>query len=111
MSVFNFRVSHWSALCGLALAALLGFAVGAAAQNQLPEVLVTAPKEQPKPKPQSKPVQVRAAPRPAPARAAAPAPAVPAQPVPAAPPVNPVAATADTLNQGLNTIYAPIGTI
>ena len=111
MSVFNFRASHGSALCGLALAALLGFAVGAAAQNQLPEVLVTAPKEQTKPKPQSKPVQVRAAPRPAPARAAAPAPAVPAQPVPAAPPVNPVAATADTLNQGLNTIYAPIGAI
>ena len=35
----------------------------------------------------------------------------PAPPVPAAPPVNPVAATTNTLNQGLNTIYAPIGTI
>ena len=31
--------------------------------------------------------------------------------MPAAPPVNPVTATTNTLNQGLNTIYAPIGTI
>jgi hypothetical protein len=104
MSVFTFRVSRCCALCGSALAATLGFAAGAAAQNQLPEVLVTAPKEQPKPKPKPKPEQARAAPRPAPAPAAAPAPAVPA-----APPVNPVAATASTLNQGLNTIYAPVG--
>ena len=104
MSLFTFRVSRCCALCGSALAATLGFAAGAAAQSQLPEVLVTAPKEQPKPKP--KPEQARAAPRPAPAPAAAPAPVVPA-----APPVNPVAATANTLNQGLNTIYAPVGTI
>jgi outer membrane receptor protein involved in Fe transport len=102
--MFTFRVWRCCALCGSALAATLGFAAGAAAQNQLPEILVTAPKEQPKPKP--KPEQARAAPRPAPSPAAAPAPAVPA-----APPVNPVTATANTLNQGLNTIYAPVGTI
>ena len=100
MSVLTFHALHRHALCGSAIAAALGFAGAAAAQTQLPEVVVTAPKEKEKPKP--KPVQVRAAPRPA----AAPAPAAPA-----APPVNPVAATTTTLNQGLNTIYAPIGTI
>ena len=102
MSVLTFRALRRRALCGSAIAAALGFAGAAAAQTQLPEVVVTAPKEKEKPKP--KPVQVRAAPRPAPAPA-------PAPPVPAAPPVNPVAATTNTLNQGLNTIYAPIGTI
>ena len=100
MSVLTFRALRRRSLCGSAIAAALGFANAAAAQTQLPEVVVTAPKEKEKPKP--KPVQVRAAPRPA----AAPAPAAPA-----APPVNPVAATTNTLNQGLNTIYAPIGTI
>ena len=99
-----FRVSRRWALCGSAVAAALGFATAAAAQNQLPEVVVTPPKEKEKPKP--KPAQVRAAPRPAPA----PRPSASAS-VPTAPPVNPVAATANTLNQGLNTIYAPIGTI
>src|ERR1700752_4373941 len=104
MSVSAFQVSRCCALCGSAIAAALGFAAGASAQNQLPEILVTAPKEQPKAKPKPKPEQARAAPRPAPVAAAAP-------PVPAPPPVNPVTATANTLNQGLNTIYAPIGTI
>ena len=65
MSVLTFRASRCCALCGSAIAAALGFAAGAAAQTQLPEVVVTAPKEKEKPKP--KPVQVRAAPRPAPA--------------------------------------------
>jgi outer membrane receptor protein involved in Fe transport len=102
MSVPTFRALRRRALCGSTLAAALGFAAGAAAQTQLPEVVVTAPKEKEKPKP--KPVQVLAAPRPAPAPA-------PAPPVPAAPPVNPVTATTNTLNKGLNTIYAPIGTI
>ena len=100
MSVLTFHALRRHALCGSAIATALGFAGAAVAQTQLPEVVVTAPKEKEKPKP--KPVQVRAAPRPA----AAPAPAAPA-----APPVNPVAATTTTLNQGLNTIYAPIGTI
>src|SRR6476620_11002662 len=100
MSVFTFHALHRHALCGSAIATALGVAGAAAAQTQLPEVVVTAPKEKEKPKP--KPVQVRTAPRPAPAPAPAPA-------VPAAPPVNPVAATANTLNQGLNTIYAPVG--
>src|SRR6516164_5251721 len=104
MSVLSFRALHRHALCGSAVAAALGWAAGAAAQTQLPEVVVTAPKEKEKPKP--KPTQVRAAPRPAPAPAPAPAP-----PAPAAPPVNPVTATTNTLNLGLNTIYAPIGTI
>ena len=102
MSVLTFHALRRRALCGSAIAAALGFASTADAQTQLPEVVVTAPKEKEKPKP--KPVQVRAAPRPAPAPA-------PAPPVPAAPPVNPVTATTNTLNQGLNTIYAPIGTI
>ena len=106
MSVLIFHTLRRRALCGSAIAAALGFASAAGAQNQLPEVLVTAPKEQPKPKP--KPVEVRAAPRPAPTPVRAPA---PAPSVPTAPPVNPVTATTNTLNQGLNTIYAPIGTI
>jgi outer membrane receptor protein involved in Fe transport len=102
MSVLTFRALRRRALCGSAIAAALGLASAADAQTQLPEVVVTAPKEKEKPKP--KPVQVRTAPRPAPAPA-------PAPPVPAAPPVNPVTVTTNTLNQGLNTIYAPIGTI
>jgi hypothetical protein len=95
MSVLTFRALRRRALCGSAIVAALGFASTADAQTQLPEVVVTA-------KPKRKPVQVRTAPRPAPA---------PAPPVPAAPPVNPVTATTNTLNQGLNTIYRPIGTI
>src|SRR6478672_7703075 len=102
MSVLTFRALRRRALCGSAIVAALGLASAADAQTQLPEVVVTAPKEKEKPKP--KPVQVRTAPRPAPAPA-------PAPPVPAAPPVNPVTVTTNTLNQGLNTIYAPIGTI
>ena len=55
MSVFAFHVSRGCALYGSAIAAALGFAAGASAQNQLPEIRVTAPKEQPKPKPKPKP--------------------------------------------------------
>jgi hypothetical protein len=111
MSVLPFRSLRCRALCGSALAATLALPATAVAQTLLPEVVVTAPKEKEKPKP--KPVQVRAAPRPAPAPArAAPRPAAaPAPAAPAAPPVNPVTVTTNTLNQGLNTIYAPIGTI
>ena len=60
MSVPSFRISRGFLLSGSAIAAALGFAVGAAAETQLPEVVVTAPKGKEKPKP--KPVQVRAAP-------------------------------------------------
>jgi hypothetical protein len=109
----NFRALRRAALCGSALAATLGVSSTARAQTQLPEIVVTPPKETAKPQPKPKPQQARASPRPAPARALAAAPARPVAAAPArpAPPVNPVAATANTLNQGLNTIYAPIGTI
>ena len=79
-------------LGGCAIIALVGFDGTASAQTKLPEVVVSAPKEKPKPRR----VQAqRVAPAPAPAPAA---------------PVNQTAATANTLNQGLNNIYAPIGT-
>ena len=110
MSVLSFRAWRRHALCGSAAATVLGVAAGASAQTKLPEIVVTTPKEGAKPKP--KPQQARTAPGPASARAAAgPARPVAAPPAPATPPINPVAATANTLNQGLNTIYAPIGTI
>ena len=101
MSVLTFRVLRRRALCGSAIVAALGFAADAAAQTQLPEVVVTAPKEKEKPK--AKPVQVRAAPRPV----LAPAPA------PAAAPVTPAAqlnAKADTFDQARSNLYTTIGT-
>ena len=45
MSVLTFRTLRRRALRGSAIAAALGFANAAAAQTQLPEVVVTAPKE------------------------------------------------------------------
>jgi outer membrane receptor protein involved in Fe transport len=78
-------------LGGCAIFALVGFGGTASAQTKLPEVVVSASKEKPKPRR----VQVRQV---------APAPAAPAAPV------NQTAATANTLNQGLNNIYAPLGT-
>src|ERR1700722_4367318 len=101
MPMSTFPVSRWCALCGSAIAAALGFAVEAAAQNQLPEVVVTAPKEQPKPKP--KPTQVPAAPRPAPATAPAPA----AQPVSTGAQLN---AKAETFDQARSNLFTTIGT-
>ena len=101
MSVFIFRPSRGYLLRGSAIAAALSFATAAAAQNQLPEVVVTAPKEQPKPKP--KPTQVRAAPRPAPATA----------PAPVAQPVSPGAqlnAKAETFDQARSNLFTTIGT-
>ena len=47
MSVFIPRPTRGYLLRGSAIAAALSFATAAAAQNQLPEVVVTAPKEQP----------------------------------------------------------------
>src|ERR1700747_315965 len=105
MPMSTFRVSRWCALCGSAIAAALGFAVEAAAQNQLPEVVVTAPKEQPKPK--AKPTQVRTAPRPAPATAPATTPAPAAQPVPPGAQLN---AKAETFDQARSNLFTTIGT-
>jgi hypothetical protein len=108
----TFRAWRRAALCGSALAATLGFATAAAAQNQqLPEVVVTPPKEEPKPKP--KPEQARAAPRPTPARATAPAPAVAAVPQSAGPPVTPGAqlnAKAEAFDQARGNLFTTIGT-
>ena len=110
MSMSTSRVSRCCVLCGSAIAAALGFAAGAAAQpgqtgqtgqNQLPEVVVTAPKVKENPKP--KPTQVRAAPRPAPATA----------PAPAAQPVSPGAqlnAKAETFDQARSNLFTTIGT-
>src|SRR6201984_3421123 len=105
MPMSTFRVSRWCALCGSAIAAALGFAVEAAAQNQLPEVVVTAPKEQPKPK--AKPTQVRTAPRPAPATAPATTPAPAAQPVSPGAQLN---AKAETFDQARSNLFTTIGT-
>ena len=107
MSMSTFRASRCGVLCGSAIAAALGFAAGAVAQtgqggqteqNQLPEVVVTAPKVKENPKP--KPTQVRAAPRPAPATA----------PAPAAQPVSPGAqlnAKAETFDQARSNLFTP----
>lgn len=90
------RMLHpWLLRGSAALAALCCIGI-AAAQVQLPEVLVRAAK--PKPKPAAA-ARVRAAP--AAARAVRPAPATPAQQL---------AARTTALNQGLTTIYAPTGT-
>jgi hypothetical protein len=105
MSVFIFRPSRGYLLRGSAIAAALSFATAAAAQNQLPEVVVTAPKEQPKPKP--KPTQVRAAARPAPATATATAPAPVAQPVSPGAQLN---AKAETFDQARSSLFTTIGT-
>jgi hypothetical protein len=105
MSVFISRPTRGYLLRGSAIAAALSFATAAAAQNQLPEVVVTAPKEQPKPKP--KPTQVRAAPRPAPATAPATAPAPVAQPVSPGAQLN---AKAETFDQARSNLFTTVGT-
>jgi TonB dependent receptor len=122
MSVRIFGPSRGYLLRGSAMAAALSFATAAAAQNQqLPEVVVTPPKEEPKPQPKPKPEQARAAPRPAPARAAprpapaptAPAPAPATAPAPAAQPVSPGAqlnAKAETFDQARSNLFTTIGT-
>jgi hypothetical protein len=120
MSVLIFGPSRGYLLRGSAIAAALSFATAAAAQTQLPEVVVTPPKEEPKPQPKPKPEQARAAPRPAPARAAprpapatAPAPAPATAPAPAAQPVSPGAqlnAKAETFDQARSNLFTTIGT-
>jgi hypothetical protein len=113
MSEYTFRVWRRAALRGSVLAATLGFATAASAQSQqLPEVVVTPPKEEPKPQPKPKPEQAKAAPRPA--RAAPPsAPAVATARVPAAPLVSPgtqLNAKADTFDQARGNLFTTIGT-
>jgi hypothetical protein len=113
MSEYTFRVWRRAALRGSVLAAMLGFATAASAQSQqLPEVVVTPPKEEPKPQPKPKPEQAKAAPRPA--RAAPPsAPAVATAPVPAAPLVSPgtqLNAKAETFDQARGNLFTTIGT-
>jgi opacity protein-like surface antigen len=96
-------VSRSYLLCGSsAVAAVLGFATAAPAQTQLPEVVVSAPKEQPKPRR----AQV-SAPRTAPAPARAPAPAPVAQPVTPAAQLN---TKADAFDQARSSLYTTIGT-
>ena len=124
MPSLTFRAWRRRALCGSAVAATLCFAVEAAAQTQLPEVVVTPPKEEPKPQPKPKPEQARAAPRPAPARTAprpapapaeatAPAPAQATAPAPATQPLSPGAqlnAKAETFDQARSNLFTTIGT-
>ncbi len=75
-----------SFLSGSALFALLNVVGAASAQTQLPEVVVSAPKQQPKPKPRT--AQVRAA--------------QPAAPVTPAAQLN---AKADAFDQGRSNLY------
>ena len=80
-----------SVLGGLALFALLNVVGAASAQTQLPEVVVSAPKQQPKPKPRT--TQVRAA--------------SPAAPVT---PTAQLSAKADAFDAARSNLYTTIGT-
>ena len=93
MSLHANRMCRAYLLGSSALIALMGLGAVASAQVQLPQLTVRATKQKPKPRP----AVVRARP----------APTVPTAPVTQA---NQLAATTNTLNQGLNTIYAPLGT-
>jgi TonB dependent receptor-like, beta-barrel len=107
MPVFRFRCSRGDLLRGPAVAVALGFATAAAAQNQLPEVVVTAPKEQPKPKPTR--ARRAAAPTSAPSHATARATA----PVVQTAPVSPAAqlnAKADAFDGARSNLFTTIGT-
>src|SRR5271167_4970074 len=84
-------------LSGSALIALMSIGAAASAQTQLPEVVVSAPKQQPKPKPHR--VQVRAAPT-----AAAAAPVTPVTP---AAQLN---AKANAFDTARGNLYTTIGT-
>jgi outer membrane receptor protein involved in Fe transport len=106
MSVFRFRCSRGDLLRGSAVAVALGVATAAAAQNQLPEVVVTAPKEQPKPKPRQ---AKHAAPTTAPVHATARATA----PVVQTAPVSPAAqlnAKGDAFDGARSNLFTTIGT-
>ncbi len=106
MSVFRFRCSRGDLLRGSAVAVALGVATAAAAQNQLPEVVVTAPKEQPKPTPRQ---AKHAAPTTAPVHATARATA----PVVQTAPVSPAAqlnAKGDAFDGARSNLFTTIGT-
>ncbi len=87
------RVSRAYLLGSSALLALIGLGEAAFAQTALPEVVVTARKQKPKLKLKPQPVRVRTTP-------------APAKPAPA----NQLATATNTLDQGRNTLYAPLGT-
>ena len=90
MSNRAYRAYHSYLLGGATLLALAGAGDGASAQQQLPEVVVSAPKQKPKPRPQ----HVRAAP-------------------PTAAPLTPAAqlnAKADAFDAGRSNLYTTIGT-
>ena len=100
MSTISFPIFRTRVFPGSAALALICCIGIAGAQVKLPEVIVHAAKPKPKP-------VAAAHARPAPARTARPA------PVPTTPQLTPaeqLAARTTTLNQGLNTIYAPTGT-
>jgi outer membrane receptor protein involved in Fe transport len=105
MSVVTFRSSRGYLLRGSALMMAFGFATVAVAQTQLPEVVVSAPKEKPKAPPtQAK----RAAPTtPAPASARSTAPVVQAAPVSPAAQLN---AKADAFDGARSNLFTTIGT-
>ncbi len=91
MLVCSYRVCRAFFLNGSALLALVAVGGAASAQTQLPEVVVSAPKQQPKPKPRT--AQVRAAP--------------PAAPVTPAAQLN---AKADAFDAARSNLYTTIGT-
>ena len=106
MSVLSVRSSRGYLLRGCAIVVALGCASVAGAQTQLPEVVVSAPKEKPKPPPtQAKhaaPTRPSAA-----ASARATAPAVEAAPLTPAAQLN---AKADAFDQARSNLFTTIGT-
>src|ERR1700733_255223 len=106
MSVLSVRCSRGFLLRGCAIVVALGCASVAVAQTQLPEVVVSAPKEKPKPPPtQAKhaaPTRPSAA-----ASARATAPAVEAAPLTPAAQLN---AKADAFDQARSNLFTTIGT-
>jgi outer membrane receptor protein involved in Fe transport len=95
MSIRAHRATRGHFLSGSALLALMSIGASAGAQTVLPEVVVSAPKQQPKPKP--RPVHAQAAPTRA----------VPAGPVAPAARLN---AKADAFDAARSNLYTTIGT-
>ena len=98
--VLLFRISRIWSLRGAAVLVLICCIGIAAAQVELPEVVVRAAKPKPQPKP-------TATARPAPAAHVR---AAPLRTAPQPTAAEQLAARTTALNQGLNTIYAPTGT-
>jgi TonB dependent receptor len=98
MFIGHCRVRRGYSLRGCAVLAALAFSGAASAQTQLPEVVVSAPKEKPKPRR----AQIRAAPTaPAPAARVAVAPVTPAAQL---------NAKADAFDQARSNLFTTIGT-